>query len=324
MNVVDCHAHVNPPGYVDEVISQSSLDPSLRPIADLMTGGSRDRFPLAYGGIDRRLELMDAAGIAVEYLSSAAPYPRPSDSGIRLELARAWNDATTQLAAGHPGRFQVMATVPLPDVDGALAETERMLDFPTTAGVMIHTHTERIPVDDPRWFPLYEDWNERGLLVFLHPDGFCVKDLLEDDLNWDVGTQLDDTIAAVRLFSNGILARFPRIRWIVPHLGGALPFILGRLDQHWERDRGRRTLERPPSESLEGLLFDTAGHDGASIKFALEVLGANRIVFGSDFPMVGADDLMATVQTACDACNGASEKEAVLAENMGGGLSVRG
>jgi aminocarboxymuconate-semialdehyde decarboxylase len=314
-SVIDVHAHISPAPYVD-VLRTLPEDPAIAEALSRIDGGFATKWPLLFGGTDERLGLMEEAGVRLAVLSMATPYIFPSDPSSRIELVRAWNDSCDEIASAHPDSFAVFFSVPLPQIEAAIAETERVAGRTTTAGVTINTHTLQIPLDDSRWFPLYERWNALGLTVFLHPDGFCVKGLLTDyAMDWDVGTQLDDTIAAVRLINSGVLTRFPQLRWIVPHLGGALPFILGRLDQHWERDREERSLDVPPSQAMEGLMFDTAGHNAASIRFASEVLGTRRVMFGSDFPIVGSGDLGAAVCTVVAAYGEGEALDAVLYGN---------
>ena len=118
-----------------------------------------------------------------------------------------------------------------------------------------------------------------------------MKGLVRPHLEKDIGTQFEDTLASVDLYESGLTGRFPNIRWVVGHLGGAVSFLAGRLDEHWERDKAVRALATAPTESFGNVYFDTAGHDATAVRFAIERLGADRFVYGSDFPMVGYDGL---------------------------------
>lgn len=314
---IDCHAHLFPPAYAKQVVAGADRDPALSFAAGRLTSTHPVVFPGLFGRMDERIALMDQAGIERQLLSMGSPYVYPTDPGLRVELTRLWNDEAFETAARYPGRFGVMNSVPLPDVGAAVKEAVRVAALRHHAGFMMHTHVEGVGIDDQAWWPLYECWNDMGAAVLLHPDGFCVKGILDDyAMDWDVGTQFDDTIAVIRLYSSGLLSRFPRVRWIVPHLGGAFPFVLGRLDQHWERDRTRRALPGPPSTLLDGLLFDTAGHDTASIRFALSVLGPHRLVLGSDYPMVNATDLGAVTGSVNAACSDEQQRAQVLRMNL--------
>jgi predicted TIM-barrel fold metal-dependent hydrolase len=312
---LDCHAHINPESYVAAVTALLEHDSALSDTVALFEVGSR-RFPLAYGKVQERIAIMDASGVQTQFLSMASPYPSTSSPETAAKVCEAWNDAAIELADTYPGRFRVMLALPLPDVAAALAEIERVGSHSAVAGILMNTHVAGLPLDDPSLLAFYGQLDRDGVVVFLHPDGFCVKGLLEDDLNWDIGTQLDDTIAVTRLIYGQIAEKFPRVRWIVPHLGGALPFLLERLDEHWRRDRGRRSLPSEPSGCLQNLLFDTAGHGPAAISFALSLLGPEHVVFGSDFPMVAVDDLPGTVRKVAQCADADGRSADVLSGNL--------
>jgi predicted TIM-barrel fold metal-dependent hydrolase len=321
---IDCHAHVFPPALADLVVESQSRDPAVAAPAKRLTTTHPGAYPGLFGGIKERIALMDEAGIDCQLLSMGSPYVYPSDPGLRVELARTWNDEAFVIARDFPGRFGLLCSVPLPDVAASIAESRRVAEREHHAGFMMHTNVEGAGIDDPAWWPLYECWDEMSAVVLLHPDGFCVPGLLDDySMNWDVGTQFDDVIAVIRLYSSGMPVRFPHVRWIVPHLGGALPFLLGRLDQHWERDKARRELAQAPSASLGRLLFDTAGHDAASIRFALSVLGPERVVFGSDYPMVNAKDLRPVGANILRACDDERQVRQVRRSNLAEALGSR-
>ena len=294
---VDCHGHAVSDAYLRALRRYDAQDPGIlrarrafsdpTPARRALIGRLADQDSLA-----RRLAAMDAAGVQLQVLSVAAPYPWCSDPGWAAEFTRAWNDGAGAIAEAHPGRFAMFAMVPLPYVEAAIVETARVMANRSMVGVSMTTHIQGVPIDDERWYPLYQQWDSLGLTVFLHPDGFCAKGVLDDhDMTFDLGPVFDDTIAAVRLYTSGILRDFPRIRWIVPHLGGTLPFLLGRLDRHWERDRSVKSLDHPPSEAAGELCFDTAGCDASAVRLGAEVLGTGRLLFGSDYPMVTGDDL---------------------------------
>jgi aminocarboxymuconate-semialdehyde decarboxylase len=104
-------------------------------------------------------------------------------------------------------------------------------------------------------------------------------------MEWALGAPFDDTIAAVRLIYGGVLDRFPGINWVVPHLGGVLPFLAKRLDFVWRLTPDvRKLLPTQPSDYLGRLWFDTANPDPRALRLACDVLGAERFMYASDFP----------------------------------------
>jgi aminocarboxymuconate-semialdehyde decarboxylase len=128
--------------------------------------------------------------------------------------------------------------------------------------------------------------------VFVHPDPPASPVLWEPYwLRWAVGAVVEDAIAAVRLITGGILGKYPGIRWIVPHAGGGLATMLGRLDFMWRSGRLPETTAVAPSASLENIWFDSATTDPVALSAAATAFGADRLVFGTDHPLGESEDL---------------------------------
>jgi aminocarboxymuconate-semialdehyde decarboxylase len=288
--VVDVHAHWFPPGYrraLSEVRDRHGSCESLdRALADGRVGTVPE-----FTDLDLRRGLLDGAGITTQILSLSAPHVWHPLVGARERLVRAFNDGCAG-ARDSDARLRFFATLPLPFVPSAVAELVRARVLPGYAGVAVPTHVDGTGWDDPCWTPLLEDLDEAGETVLVHPDGFCVRGLLTDYyLDWTVGAPFEDTLCAMKLVHSGVVDRFPGIRWIVPHLGGLVPMILDRVDRIWALNREAVGGDRPPSGGLRRLLFDTANTTPATLRLAAEVLGADRLVFGTDFPYVDRQDL---------------------------------
>jgi len=299
--MIDCHAHLLPDIFLKRLRASAESDPSLKTVLDWYDGGFQSRLPEActryfFGSLLDRVAMLDGAGIDCQLISPATILTFPPDTNSRAELVSAWNDAVSAEAARTGSRFKVLFGVPLPDIEASILETRRMLALDTTAGVAMPTHVNGISLADSRWDELYEVWNEEALTVFVHPSDFRVPKLFDPSLSKDLGTQIEDTLAVVELYESNVAARFPRISWVIAHLGGIISFLLGRFDEHWERDKDLRQLSDFPSRSLDRLFFDTAGHDVDAIEFAARKLGPDKFVLGSDFPMVATDDYAGLVE----------------------------
>lgn len=311
---VDVHAHYFPPPYI--AAGRACLhDPGVPPDATgfLTSYGRLDSDPAFTGGIDDRLELMDAASIVVQVLSFSAGNIWHPDLDVRTGLVQQFNDGCAEIVQRHPDRFRLFANVPLPFVDRAMRETERARALPGFVGTSVCTHSSGIPIDDHRWEPLYEMWNDLGLTVFIHPDGFCAPEVLGGHfMGWALGAPFDDTIAAVRLMVSGTLERFPRIRWIVPHCGGVLPFLLERIDRVWESYRDLLPEAERPKQNVQGLIFDTASPSAATIALTADVLTSDQLVFGTDFPFANRNDLSEPRRVLCASGLGPNQIDSVL------------
>ena len=292
--VVDVQSHLFPRAYLRALEDVGAgpgraAETARRALADPLT--TRD--PIFTGDLPQRLELMDAAGVDMHVLSFAAPNIWSDDADERRRICEAFNDGCADVVRDHPGRFSLLATLPLPYVDESIAEAQRALDELGAVGVSLCTHFDGTPIDDPRFDALYAFLSEREVPVLLHPEGFFVPGALADyGMEWAIGTPFDDTIVALRLIYSGVLDRHPGIRWIVPHLGGTVPFLAERLDFIWRLNpQVHAMLESPPTSYLRRMWFDTVNPDARAVALGAEVLGADRLLYASDFPFASRKDL---------------------------------
>ncbi|GHE36100.1 5-carboxyvanillate decarboxylase [Streptosporangium violaceochromogenes] len=316
---VDFHSHVLPQAYVARLAELAQSDPMLSAARHASTPEGMSRLPSScarhmLNGLEGRLDLLSASGIACQILSAGSALAFPRGVAHRVELVSAWNDAVRDaiLASPRPSAFRVFGSVPLPDVPAAIRETHRVAQHETTVGFSVTAHVLGESLDSERFHPLFSLWNEMDAAVFVHPDRFRTRGLMPTHTEVDAGTQFDDTLATLQVTGPGIRERFPRIRWIIAHLGGTFAFLLERLDEHWERDQQWRPGTRRPSTSLDNVWFDTAGHGPAAVRFAIETLGHERFVFGTDFPMLGAKHLEGAVERLHYAVSGLDRANKIL------------
>lgn len=262
--IVDVHAHYYPARYLERIGRADLLSPSGAPL------GSQS--------IGERLALLDRCGVDAQVLSAGQAQPYLPEPGDAAEAAKLGNDSYEELCAAHPGRFFAFAALPLPHVEQALAEIARTADSPLVAGVAIGCSVAGRQLDDPVLEPVFAELDRRGCWVFLHPVGQAEVPLLAGrNLPWLVGAPFEDTVAALRLILSGVTARYPRIRFIVPHLGGTIPFLLARLVSKVEESRDI-------AGSLRAMYVDTVSGSADALRCACRAFGADRLLFGTDYP----------------------------------------
>lgn len=321
---LDIHAHYYPLEYMT-LCRQLGVSPS--PVAAdarlTYQHPQRARDPMFTGALDERVAMMDAARIATQFLSFAAPNLWHPDQSERTRLVRAFNDGCLAACRAYPGRFKLLANVPLPFVQPSLAESDRLLDDPDVVGIGMPAYVPGMAIDDEQLAPLYSAWNERGAAVFVHPDRFCAPGILADHgMEWSLGAPFDDTIAVLRLARSGIAARHERITWIVPHLGGTLPMLYDRIEQLGQHaGPGGTPL---PALDLTRFLFDTCTPSPRALRLAVDVLGTDALVLGTDFPYVNRDDLGAGERVLHAAGLSQEQVQAVLAGNLATALAPVG
>lgn len=260
--IVDVHAHYYPRDYVER-IGRPELPPAVSA-------------PLRDQPMNERLALLDRMGIDVQMLSVSQAQPYLPEVKDAVEAARLANDLYSELCDEHSGRFLYFAALPLPHVGEAVAEIARVFDEPCVVGATLGCTIAGRSVDDPAFEPVYAELDRRAAKVLLHPVGQdCLRSDSDYNLAWLVGAPFEDTIAALRLVLSGITDRYPNIRFIIPHLGGALPFVLARL---------LRMTGSACGDALKRMYFDTVSGSVPALRCACDVLGADRLLFGTDYP----------------------------------------
>ena len=294
----DIHAHFYPPEYVG-VVREIAEDPGEHGAVARAFLEHRiiTAIPAFLGALDERVTLMDTAGIEIQVLSFASLNIWHPDSSIRSRLVQAFNNGCSAVVEQYPDRFRFLASLPLPHVEEATAEARRARSLRGFVGYSIPTHINTVPINAPEWDQVYSAMAEHPALVITHPDGFCAPGALNDfGMEWAIGAPFEDTIAAVRLIASGLTSRFPELTWVIPHLGGTLPFLLHRLLWRWKLEAELAGAQDHQANDLDNLLFESANCSPHTLALATEVLPADRIVFGTDFPFVDPHDLARPVE----------------------------
>ncbi|MCC7103728.1 MAG: amidohydrolase [Chloroflexi bacterium] len=272
---IDVHAHYFPHEYVDLLARQGrSVQIVIRP-----PGSS----------LDERIELLDRAGIDLQVLSAGPLQPYAEKLDDAVAGARMLNDILAAASRDHNGRYAALGSVPLPHTEATLAEMARCLDELGMLGISVGCSVNDRPLDDPSLEPFYAELDRRGAALFLHPLGVMTEYGLGDyGLAWMVGAPFEDTVAGLRLVLSGLTVRYPNVRVIVPHLGGALPYLLERLDYAAAGQRAHNPralpIEENPSTLVKRLYLDTSSLHPMALRCAADSLGADHLMLGTDFP----------------------------------------
>jgi len=243
--------------------------------------------------VGRRLEDMDRVGIDVEVVSLSTPNVFFTGAEHQPEIARIVNDSYAELIAQHPTRFKGFASIPMDSPDAALAELHRAIDDLKLNGVILLSNIGGKPLTSPEYRPFFADANRMKLCILLHPMlPANTEPFREYVLGPLVGFMFDTTLAVARMCFDGMLRDFPDIRWIVAHLGGAVPYLMERLDNGW-RDfpECRVKIDELPSTYLKRLYYDTVNFNPHMLKMVREMIGVEHMVMGSDYPhLLGSID----------------------------------
>ncbi|HEY2595664.1 MAG TPA: amidohydrolase family protein [Chloroflexota bacterium] len=282
--IIDVHAHCVPLAYAGlQRRMQAATAPEPYTTAAGLTPPPLTDSP---EHIRARLELMDAAGVEMQVLSLPAG-PVSPDADRALEAARLINDSYSALVRAHPDRFAAYATLPLPHAQESLQELRRALDELGLCGVVMACSIQRTrsPVEE-EFEPIFAELNRRGAALYFHPsgNGLCSPFLNDYGLAFATGAPMEDTTLVTHLMARAIPTRYPDIKIIVAHYGGALAMLLSRLD-HVAPQR-MSGLAELPSVTARRLYYDTVGH-GSDIAFraACGAFGVEHLLAGSDYPI---------------------------------------
>ncbi|MFD9407013.1 amidohydrolase family protein [Streptomyces sp. NPDC059989] len=233
------------------------------------------------------IAMMDRRSIATGVLSYAAPLAAPDDPAGARDGARSVNEFTAELVKDRPDRFGHFAALPLPDVDGALAEAAYALDVLRADGVMVLSNAQGRYLGDPAFEPLWAELDARAAVVLVHPTappGTMVPGLPSPLVDFPY----DTARTALHMAVNGVPGRYPRMKLILPHAGGFLPFAAQRFAVAAHLHPGS-TPESLQSE-LRRFYFDTALSAGpAALPSLLAFAAPEHVLYGSDFPMLPED-----------------------------------
>jgi aminocarboxymuconate-semialdehyde decarboxylase len=294
---IDLHTHYYPESYFDKIRELSSdftfdKDPTGRTIIKLR--GAR------FFGITppmtnprERLEAMDRVGIDVEVLSLSTPNVFFAPAEHQPTVARMVNDAYAELAASHPARFKGFASIPMDVPDEALKELERALDELHMQGVILVSNIQGRALTSPQYRPFFEEANRRKTTIFIHPMlPASPEPFQEYVLGPIVAFPCDTTLAVAQMCYDGMLRELPDIKWIVGHAGGAIPWLMERLDNGY-RDFAecRENIDALPSTYLKKLYYDTVTFSPYTLNMLRDLVGTDHMVMGSDYPhLLGSID----------------------------------
>jgi aminocarboxymuconate-semialdehyde decarboxylase len=286
---IDIHAHYYPQSYLDVLGSDGKPfggEYTQTPDGYLLKGGgfSGGPFPAKFTDLKLRLADMDAQGVQVHALSLTRPMPYFGSPDFALKLARAFNNAANEAHLQYPARFVGLMTLPMTDRERALDELERASKLPGIRGVYLGCNVEGRDFSDPEFLSVFKRIEALGLPVFLHPNGaiggkrfdpFYLANIL--------GNPFDTTIAACHLIYGGVMDACPNLKITLPHAGGAIPMLIGRMDQGYAVRRDVPNLPQPPSAYMRRFTYDIIGHKASVVKFLISEVGADRVMLGSDY-----------------------------------------
>jgi len=289
MPVIDFHNHFYPPAYLDALRSGSSaVEVSID-----SDGNPRIYYPGDYNicvpghrDIDYREQVLIDAGVDTQVITLTTPGTHVEKPETAARFAALVNDAFAAIRQSKKGRFAPLATLPLNDPAASVTELQRACRDLKLPGAMLFSNVNGVGLDDRRFWPLYEAANDLGAVLMIHPTHPVGVEAMTDFwLMPLVGFLCDTTLAAAKIVFSGVAERFPKIRWVLAHSGGAIPYLAERLNRGFEAfSECRANISKPPTEYLKHFYYDTVNFDPRCLQLAIDFAGVDHILAGSDYP----------------------------------------
>jgi len=321
--IIDTHAHLYPERFLDLIEDQKDKYPAqiVRNKEGLRVLIFYDReffiFHPNFYQADVRLAEMEAAKVDFQVLSIALPMVYWADTELGRDICQVYNDELAAVVRTHPDKFVALAAVPLQHPPSAVRELERAVKELGMRGCIIGSNISGRDLDAEDFEEFFAASAELDAPIYIHPTMPAGRERMWDyRLDVLLGFPLDTTLAAARIVFSGIFERYPNLKIILSHLGGALPFLWGRLAKGSETFEGiEKRISGDPGEYFRMFYLDTIAYAPEVLVFGTRWIGIEKIVFGSDSPFFGAQNLRDCLSLVKD-CPDLSqeEKRAILTE----------
>jgi aminocarboxymuconate-semialdehyde decarboxylase len=288
MTIIDFHNHFYPPAYLEAIQAGPSnikvtVDDDSNPLLhypgdyNIVVPGHRD--------VDFRAQILDKAGVDMQVLTMTTPGTHVESPQRAVELARIVNDEFAAIMQTRGERFTALGTLPLNDPQASVAEMERSWAEHGFKGFQVFSNIDGVELTDPRFWPLYAKASDLELILDIHPTFPAGVEAMSDYwLMPLLGFTFDTTLTAAKLVFSGVAERYPGIKWILNHAGGA-PYLAERLDRGYEAFKECRAhISKPPSTYLKNFYFDAVNFDPQALQLCVDFAGAEHVLAGSDYP----------------------------------------
>jgi len=305
---IDIHAHYFPLEYLDRLDAYGGSH--VTGLIRRMKLGSAD-----FSGLEDHFRNMDRSKVDMQVLSVSGQLPYFAKERDAVDAARLGNDIYARIVREFPKRFAAFACAPLPHVQASIEETSRALDDLGMVGVTAGTLVLGKSIADPAFDGFFAELNRRKAVLFIHPTGGSLGSPLIESTNlvWPVGAPLEDAVCLLQFMQANFPSRFPDIKIILPHLGGFVPFLTARLDQL--QDHFLPDSAMAPSAQAKYFWYDTVNGNPAALRCALETLGADHLLLGTDYPFWRDDAFKLCVDYISNAGLPASDVDRILSAN---------
>ena len=313
MRTIDIHAHISPEGFVQAFRNGGTWHAMAAAATPNMLYNPRTTWTP-----EERIADMNSLGVDVQVLSTNAFfYNYDKDASVVTAMARECNDYVAQLAKDRPDRFSGFATLPMQDVAASVAELERSMNM-GLKGAMIGDHVNGKTFDDPEFMPLWKSAEASGAVFLVHQGGDTIVSPRSNryHLPNTIGNLADRAVTFASFVFGGVMDACPDLRVCLCHGGGYTCYGIGRMDRGWQvRREARVHIAQPPSKYLDKFYYDCLTHSEEALRYLIDSVGIEKVVFGTDWPFDMATDWPVSDILRMESLT-MEEKEAILHGNL--------
>ncbi|HVE51224.1 MAG TPA: amidohydrolase family protein [Casimicrobiaceae bacterium] len=290
--VIDVHTHVLTEEWFSLLQAHGAPRYSVKPVAGGLRAIHLDGAPFmtpvpAMFDYDMRLRTMNECGVDVCIVSLTCPNVFWGGPDVSLKSARIMNDDMAAAQTAHPDRLRWFASLPWQHPELALPELERALQR-GASGVMVLANIDGMSLTDAAFAPIWSAIDARSLPVLVHPTappGVAQMDMVRFQLTASLGFTFDTSLAIARMIYDGFFDRYRNLKIIAAHGGGALPYLIARMDQCYANIPAcREKISAAPSEYMSRIYADAVLFAPEALALCVERFGADNVMYGSDYP----------------------------------------
>lgn len=291
---IDFHAHLYPEEYLKKLEASKGdvrIEKNEKGEKIILSMGAKAG-PVTEDFFDAevRLDRINENNVDMQILSTPHPGVDRFSPAESAEMCKIINDGLSRVVKKHPDHFQALAMLPLIDTKLALKELDRAVLDLGLKGMCMLTNVAGKTSDSDFLLPVYERAQSLGIPIFIHPTTPLGAQVMQEwRLAVILGFEFDIMLSATRLAYAGVLERFPELNFVISHLGAGIPFVAGRIDRGYDDPTCGIKTKRRTSEYLKELYCDTVSFYQPALMMAYQFYGPERMVLGSDFPLLIGD-----------------------------------
>lgn len=312
MRTIDIHAHSTPQSFIKA--TKSGEDWHTLNLGSALSNPRNGWTP------EQRIADMDSLGVDIQVVSTTAAFYRYDlDTEVTAAMHRECNDEVSQLTKDRPDRFAGLANIPMQDPTAAIEELERSMVTLGLKGAMINDTANNVTYDEPQYLPFWKAAEELGALIFIHQRGGDTLVTPRSDkyhLMNSIGNLVDRAVTYATFVFGGVMDKHPDLKICLAHGGGYTCFGIGRMDRGWQvRPEARVNIQEPPSAYLRKFYYDCLTHSEPALRYLIDSVGIDRILFGTDWPADMAIDWPVSWVLGLETLT-QEEKDAILWKNL--------